>query len=344
MPMIKKTLLFTFVVGPLLALLLIGAHVTFIFNQTYDGPDASFTVQSGDTFGKVNQRLFNKGLISNTRIFHYYAQYLGTMSKFRAGEYTIIRGSKMADVMNILVNGQPNLISITIPEGKNMYEIAKLFEEASITSEADFIEAATHPDIVELIKVQAPSLEGYLYPETYRFARNTPARAVVRTMFELFEKKTKGIDFTHPFLNKHQVIILASMVEKETGAKFERPAIAGVFTNRLKKRMRLESDPTTIYGIWKRYGGNIKKSDLLEVTPYNTYKIPALPAGPIANPSLEAIVAVLKPEEHENLFFVSKNDGTHVFTKTYGDHSKAVNDFQRNSRARQGKSWRDLKQ
>lgn len=342
--MIKKTLLFTFIVGPLLACLMVAAHVTFIFNQTYDGPDTAFTVQSGDTFGKINQRLFNKGLIPNTRIFHYYSQYKSTMGKFRAGEFTIIRGSKMADVMDVLVNGQPNLISITVPEGKNMYEIARLFSEAGITSEESFLESVAHPDLLSLIKVKAPSLEGYLYPETYRFARNTPAKTVVRTMFELFEKKTKDIDFDHPFLNKHQVVVLASMVEKETGAKFERPAIAGVFTNRLKKRMRLESDPTTIYGIWKRYGGNIKKSDLLEVTPYNTYKIPALPAGPIANPSLEAILAVLKPEEHENLFFVSKNDGTHVFTKTYGDHSKAVDDFQRNSRARQGKSWRNLKQ
>src|SRR5688572_13660110 len=120
--MVKKALLFTFVVGPLLACLMVGAHVTFIFNQTYDGPDASFTVHSGDTFGKVNQRLYNKGLISNTRIFHYYAKYLGTVGKFKAGDFTIVRGSKMADVMDTLVNGQPNLVSITVPEGKNMYE------------------------------------------------------------------------------------------------------------------------------------------------------------------------------------------------------------------------------
>ena len=145
-------------------------------------------------------------------------------------------------------------------------------------------------------------------------------------------------------MNKHQVIILASVVEKETGAKLERPAIAGVFTNRLKKRMRLESDPTTIYGIWQRYAGNIKKSDLLEMTPYNTYKIPALPFGPISNPSLEAIQAVLHPDTHEYLFFVSKNDGTHIFTKNYQEHLQAVDDFQRNTKARKGKSWRDLKQ
>ncbi len=108
--------------------------------------------------------------------------------------------------------------------------------------------------------------------------------------------------------------------------------------------MRLESDPTTIYGIWNRYKGNIRKSDLLELTPYNTYKIPALPHGPISNPSLEAIQAVLNPADHEYIFFVSKNDGTHVFTKTYEDHLEAVQNFQINTKARQGKSWRNLKQ
>jgi UPF0755 protein len=173
---------------------------------------------------------------------------------------------------------------------------------------------------------------------------NTPAKQIVLSMVELFKKKTSNLDWSHPFLSKHEVIILASIVEKETGAKQERPAIAGVFTNRLKKRMRLESDPTTIYGIWSRYNGNIKKSDLLEKTPYNTYKIPALPLGPISNPSLEAIKAVLNPDQSKYLFFVSKNDGTHIFTENYKDHLQAVNDFQKNARARQGKSWRDLKQ
>ena len=136
----------------------------------------------------------------------------------------------------------------------------------------------------------------------------------------------------------------ASIVEKETGAKFERPLIAGVFTNRLKKKMRLQSDPTTVYGMWDRYKGNIKKSDLLEYTPYNTYKIPALPLGPIANPSLEAIEAVLQPAHTNYLYFVSKNDGTHVFSETYKSHREAVDAYQKNAQARRGKSWRQLKQ
>lgn len=341
--MIKKLLIFIFVVT-LLSLLSIGSYVGYYFTRTYQGPDTNFIVEHGDAFGKINARLYAQGLISNKRLFHYYARYKNVMTKFRVGSYTIPRGSNMAQVLKTLVYGQPNLTSITIPEGKNMYEVAKLLGDSGITAEAEFLEAVQHPDIISQLKISATSLEGYLYPETYRFAPNTPAKIVAKTMIDLFNRKTQNIDFNHPFLNKHQVIILASVVEKETGAKVERPAIAGVFTNRLKKRMRLESDPTTIYGIWKRYTGNIKKSDLLEMTPYNTYKIPALPQGPISNPSLEAINAVLNPEQHEYLFFVSKNDGTHIFTKNYQEHLKAVDEFQKNTRARQGKSWRDLKQ
>lgn len=314
------------------------------FKQTYTGPDITFTVRSGDTFGRINQKLFEQGLISDKRLFHYYAKYKNVLTKFRAGNFTIPTGSNMTQVLDTLVYGQPNLTSITIPEGKNMYEIAKLFEAAGITSEKDFLEAVQHPDLISQLAIQATSLEGYLFPETYRFAPETPAKSIVKSMIDLFNEKTKSIDFDHPFLNKHQVIILASVVEKETGAKFERPTIAGVFTNRLKKRMRLQSDPTTVYGIWSRYKGNIKKSDLLEMTPYNTYKIPALPQGPISNPSLEAIEAVLNPAQHDYLYFVSKNDGTHVFSKTYKEHDQAVQDFQKNAKAREGKSWRNLKQ
>lgn len=342
--MVKKTLLFTLVLAPLLALSMISGTVYFMLNQTYSGPDTIFVVRTGDTFGRVNQRLKDEGIIDNTRLFHYYAKYKDSLTKLRAGSFTIPRGYNMMQVLDTLVNGQPVLKSVTIPEGRNMYEIARMLEAVGITKEEDFLAAVEDPNILTALTVPGHSLEGYLFPETYRFAPNTPAATVARTMVDLFRKKTEELDFSHPFLNKHQVVILASMVEKETGAKFERPTIAGVFTNRLKRRMRLESDPTTIYGIWKRYTGNIKRSDLQELTPYNTYKVPALPTGPIANPSLEAIKAVLEPEQHDYYFFVSKNDGTHVFTRNYKEHLKAVNDFQRNPKAREGKSWRDLKQ
>ena len=162
-------------------------------------------------------------------------------------------------------------------------------------------------------------------------------------MVNEFFKRTKTLDFTHPKLTKHELITLASIVEKETGRAIERPRIAGVFFNRLRKRMRIQSDPTTIYGIWENFNGNLRKKHLLAKTPYNTYKISGLPIGPIANPGLKAIEAVLHPESHKFLYFVSKNDGTHVFSKNLIDHNKAVNFWQKNSRNRKGRSWRQQK-
>lgn len=340
----KKILIILLLVVPFVLTSFIAGHLYIKFKTTYSGPDKIFAIRNGETFGQINLRLFQEGLIPDKRFFHHYTKYKNLLTKFRAGSFKIPTGSNMAQVLDILIYGQPILTNITIPEGKNIYEIADLFHKTEITSKTDFLNAARDQQIIQNFGIQADSLEGYLYPETYRFAPNTPALIVIKTMLDLFVKKTLNIDFNHPFLNKHEIIILASVVEKETGAKFERPIIAGVFTNRLKKRMRLQSDPTTVYGIWERYDGNIRKSDLLEVTPYNTYKIPALPAGPISNPSLEAIKAVLAPDLHDYLYFVSKNDGTHIFSRTYRDHEKAVDDFQRKASARQGKSWRDLKQ
>ncbi|MBT4793239.1 MAG: endolytic transglycosylase MltG, partial [Halobacteriovoraceae bacterium] len=190
----------------------------------------------------------------------------------------------------------------------------------------------------------APSLEGYLFPETYKFSPQTPAKEVVKAMLKQFKHQTRLLDLAQSHLNPHEVVILASIVEKETGAKWERPTIAGVYLNRLRKKMRLQADPTTIYGIWKNYNGNLRKKHLLKKTPYNTYRINGLPLGPIANPSLAAIKAVLEPQEHSHIYFVSKNDGTHVFTPTYKKHLKAVEYWQKNRRNRKGKSWRDLKQ
>ncbi len=143
-------------------------------------------------------------------------------------------------------------------------------------------------------------------------------------------------------LTEHEVITLASIVEKETGAVEERKKVASVFFNRLKKGMRLQSDPTTIYGMWETYKGNLSKDDLQKYTPYNTYKVFGIPVGPIASPGKDSIMAVLYPEKTDYFFFVSKNDGTHVFTADYGNHQKAVNKFQKDSKSREGKSWRDL--
>ena len=342
--MLKKTLLFTLVVAPLFALTLIGATVYFLYQTKYSGPDVVFTVKKGETFGQVNARLSQEKIISNPRLFHWLARFNGQMEKLRAGPFLIPCQSKMDEVLKILIFSQPILFSVTIPEGRNMYQVAEIFSQAGFGKAEDYLVFMKDESFVRSLGLEEPTLEGYLFPETYKFVPDSNPKDILSAMVQLFNKKVGKIHHGHPFLSPSQVITLASVVEKETGAKWERPQIASVFTNRLKKRMRLESDPTTIYGMWERYTGNIRKSDLQELTPYNTYKIPALPLGPICNPSLEAIQAVMSPDKTDYFFFVSKNDGTHVFTRNYKEHLKAVDEWQRNRVKREGKSWRDLKQ
>lgn len=311
---------------------------------TYQGPEQSFIISPGETFGRVNLKLEKANIISSARAFHYLALYQNKMSSFNHGMFKITSGMKLQDILDTLC-GPSIYPKIVIPEGKNLYEVAKLLQEANITKAAEFIKAAKDSKhITQTFAQNAKSVEGYLFPNTYQFAPDTTADFIVAHMIKQFHKAVESIDFTHPTLSKAQVVILASMVEKETGADFERRTIAGVFLNRLKKKMRLQSDPTTIYGIWERFNGNLRKSDLLEKTDYNTYAISALPIGPIANPSLDAIKAVLNPEKHEYLYFVSRNDGTHVFSKTYSEHDAAVTHYQRTRANREGKSWRQLKQ
>jgi UPF0755 protein len=340
----KKALLSAIIIVPFFTVILLALYTGKVLYGPYPGHDTNFTIKPGEGFSSVNYRLSKREIVSSARIFHYYSKLTNKMTRLKAGTYNIPTGSNMKDILYILTEGTPILSKITIPEGKNMYEIAKLFESKGIAKYADFIKICKDPEIVKGIHPTAPSLEGYLFPETYMFAPKTPAIEVIKAMLTQFKKQTRMLDLEQTFLTPHEVIILASIVEKETGAKAERPTIAGVYLNRLKKKMRLQADPTTIYGIWETYNGNLRKKHLLQKTAYNTYKMSGLPLGPIANPSLAAIKAVLNPQEHNYVFFVSKNDGTHVFTPTYKEHKKAVEYWQKNHRNRKGKSWRDLKE
>lgn len=342
----KKYLWVFLFAAPAFAVFLAGIKVYYsLAIWKYEGESIVFEVKRGDTFGKINGRLSQKGIISSAKVFHRYAQINDTMTKFRAGNFEIKQGSTMLDVFNTLLKGQALTEKISIPEGKNLFEIAKIFEAKKVVKADEFTKLAKSQSFTEKLGIPGERMEGYLYPDTYNLNENMSADQLIRVMFNTFKTKTKAVNFsTAPLgLTKHQVIILASMVEKETGAGHERPIIAGVFINRLKKRMRLQSDPTTIYGIYENFNGNLRKKHLLEKTPYNTYKISGLPVGPIANPGLESIRAVLNPKEHKYLYFVSQNDGTHIFSTNYRDHRKAVEEYQKNPKNRRGKSWRDLK-
>jgi UPF0755 protein len=193
-----------------------------------------------------------------------------------------------------------------------------------------FLAEAASPSLLASLGLQGKGLEGYLFPSTYHFTPATPEREIVIAMAEQFRKVSQPLlaeRGSAMSLTAHELLTLASIIEKETGVEAERPLVAAVFHNRLKRQMPLQSDPTVIYGV-KDFNGNLTKKDLQEATPYNTYRIAALPPGPICNPSLASIKAALHPADVPYLYFVSKNDGTHLFSETIEAHNRAVKTFQ----------------
>ena len=331
-----------FVYAPLFAIALVCARIYYSAEVwRYEGANREFVIYPGENFSTINARLAKQELINSARLFYRYGQYKGYLNKLRTGRFLIKNNSNMLDVFNTLINEKSIVSLFTIPEGKNIYEIAQMLEDQEFAKAKDFLEAAKDKKLLAEMGINADSAEGYLYPESYDFTFEKQTKEMVKTMIKQFHKKIATLDFTTSSLTPREVLILASIVEKETGDKKERNMVAGVFHNRLKIHMRLQSDPTTIYGMFERYTGNITKQDLLTPSAYNTYTIAALPKGPICNPGIEAIKAVLNPSEHKYLYFVSQNDGTHIFSENYGAHTEAVKKWQVNAKNREGRSWRN---
>jgi len=299
---------------------------------------------------QISHDLEAQGVISSAKSLLLLGRLTLQWSQLKRGEYLISSTDTPLNILTLLASGKSILHALTVHEGDNLYQVAEQVEALELGSKKEFIETAKNPlwakQLFSFVPDQAPSLEGFLYPDTYSFDRLMSIKDILTEMLKRFEAV-----WSHNFksmapplgLSDFEVVTLASMIEKETGAAHERPKISSVFINRLRKKMRLESDPTTIYGLWETFSGNLTRSRLKSQTPYNTYTIRALPIGPISNPGKESILAVFQPEESSNLFFVSQNDGTHVFTTNYRDHSNAVKKFQINRANREGKSWRQLK-
>jgi len=287
-------------------------------------------VKPGQGFSAFSEMLYKKGIINHPAKFRLFGRIKGYDKSIKAGEYVLSSAMTPKRILEIVVLGKVHLHRLTIPEGYNLRQVARVVAGAGFGAEADFIKIATNADLVHAKGIDAPTFEGYLFPDTYYFPKDTTSEKIISTMVKRFwsvfkpewqnRAKTLGITI-------HQVVTLASIIEKETGVAGERPIISSVFHNRLKKRMRLESDPTVIYGI-KDFDGNITRKHLAELTPYNTYRIKGLPPGPIANIGIKAIEAALYPADTRFLFFVSKKDNTHQFSANIKDHNNAVRKYQ----------------
>jgi UPF0755 protein len=287
-------------------------------------------VLPGESFNTLAAKLENRGIITNIRFFKLLALLRGDDKMLKAGEYALSPAMTPIQVLDALVRGQAYLHRLTIPEGYSLKQIAEEVAGNEFGQSDDFIALGNDPEVVSKFGIEAQSLEGYLFPDTYYFPKGASSELIIKKMVERFNEqfppkwKNRAKDLGR---SVHEIVTLASIIEKETGAPSERSIIASVFHNRLKKNMRLESDPTVIYGI-PDFDGNIKRKHLTTMTPYNTYKIKGLPPGPIANPGRAAIEAALYPAQTDYLFFVSKKDGTHFFSQTIQEHQKAVRKYQ----------------
>ena len=253
----------------------------------------------------------------------------GLTAKLQAGEYSIPRGLTPSAVLRLLEKGSTLRHHVTVPEGVTTEQVAAIFEKDGWIKRERFLAIIHDASFIQQLGIDSPQLEGYLFPETYTLTRyETDEYSVVRMMVERFLHVWNEIKTQEGSggLSRHQLVTLASVVERETGAAAERPLIARVFLNRLALKMRLQSDPTVMYGI-REFTGELTKADLKRETPYNTYVIPALPPGPICNPGRASLEAVLHPAESKALYFVSKNDGTHFFSTSLTEHNRAVKTF-----------------
>jgi UPF0755 protein len=302
-----------------------------------------FEIGPGDTLTEVAQRLQEEDLLPDrplfgSRVLVAFARLRGNDREIKSGEYDIDPGMPPIRILELLVSGSTKTHPVTLSEGLRLDEIASRLERAGVVDAESFLKRARDPEFTGSLGIDAATLEGYLYPETYRFERNTPPEDVLRRMVEEFRSQWTQTDWEHLQNSQktlHEVVTLASIVEKESAVPAERPLIAAVFLNRLKRRMRLQSDPTVIYGILETQGdfdGNLRRRDLKVDTAYNTYTNGGLPPGPIASATIDSIRAVLEPEKAPYLYFVSRNDGTHEFSTNLKQHNRAVNRYQRRGR------------
>lgn len=319
----------------LLALLLTGFGFWFYVYVISPGPGsgtATIFIPRGTGVSEITALLGQEGIIRKDLRFQILARLRGSSNRLRAGEFAIERGLRPSEVLKILEQGMSIQHRITIPEGVTMRWIAALLAEDGWVDTTSFLALGRNPEFIHRFGLSTNSLEGYLFPDTYLFVRGeSDAASIITTMINRFLTVWDEVAAKEQLpLNRHQVLTLASIIEKETAAPEERPLIARVFLNRLNKHMRLQSDPTVIYGLLPDFTGNLTRTDLKEETPYNTYVINGLPPGPICSPGRAAIEAVLHPAASKALFFVSRNDGTHVFSRTLNEHNRAVRKYQKN--------------
>lgn len=294
-------------------------------------------IAPGTTGRETAQLLEKEGIIGSARLFSWLLRQQGAASSVKAGWHTF-RGSLVPiQVIEILIRAEVEEVSVTIPEGLTMEQTAQSLADAGLGSTKGFLEVFRDPRLIQDLAPGALDLEGYLFPDTYRFNKGEEPARIAEIMVANFRRRfaipqTAQIAASGKKMN--DLVTLASLVEKETAVAAERPAVAGVYVERLRRGMRLQCDPTVIFALQRRgdWDGNLRRDDLVWDHPYNTYTRSGLPPGPIASPGEASLLAALSPLQDGFLYFVARGDGTHEFSRTLREHNQAVNRYQRLTR------------
>ena len=304
--------------------------------QGYEGGEKLVGVKSGSGASQILQLLEDEGVIADAKLARSYLIYFMQDPKLQAGEYRFAGPLSTPEVLRKLVRGDVVTRSATLIEGLTLEETADQLARDGFGRRQAFLDLMRSPELIADLDPDAQDLEGYLFPETYRFAQGTSEREIVAALVKTFRNRFEGR--VRPLLARdpagrsaRQVVTLASIVEKEAQVESERPVIAAVYRNRLDRGIGLAADPTVIFALKRlgRWNGNIRRDDLRVDSPYNTYRYAGLPPGPIASPGLASLVAAAQPADVPYIYFVSRNDGTHVFSETLTEHNRNVEQWQR---------------
>jgi len=330
MPTVKKSLKVIAVAGSLAVLICLVVLISVIAPVSFNEHWKEIHIPDGSSFNKGLRILQDNGIIEGKFGLLILAKMTGTDTQLKPGYYSLSASMSPLQIFDDLIQGRTIQYSITIPEGSSLNDIKKIFLDDELMDEESW-KLVQNEAFLDLLGINAPSLEGYIFPDTYKFPKGMDAKIVfkimVRKLRDVFDESLK-VRMLELEMSENEVLTLASIIEKEAIFDRERPIISAVFHNRLKKNMRLQADPTVLYGV-KTKRKRILYRDLRRKTPYNTYKIKGLPPGPIASPGEKSIRAALYPAAADYLFFVSRNNGTHQFSSTNEEHWKAVVQYQR---------------
>jgi UPF0755 protein len=294
--------------------------------------EATVRINPGQNFKTTSAQLYSKGLIKNERIFYFLGRINGQSREIKAGHFQVDASWDMLRMLEHLTAGREALYRLQITEGLTWWQIARILENEGLADYEEFKKLIHDEEFLAQHSIYAPSAEGFLFPETYYLSptRDIGARRLISLMINQFWDSTATLWNDMEFNEIYRMINLASLIEKEAAVKKERKIISGVFHNRLRNNMLLQCDPTIIYGLGEEFEGPIRRSHLDDRdNPYNTYRHQGFPPTPICSPGMASIRAALFPEEHSYLYFVSRNDGSHHFSRSLSEHNRAVNKYQR---------------